>query len=118
VSSAKDREQYPQWGTGSNPWFKSVADLQAENRPGIALRKAGESSLWDNRTWPLAENGTFAISGVPAGSYDVLLVLREVQGTNKFDHVLEPALQQVEVVIGKTVRLSLETPEKVQSMSR
>jgi hypothetical protein len=118
ASPEQDRQQYPQWGIGHNPWFKSRADLEAADRPGIALRQTGQNGLFDSQPFPLAADGTFAIRGVPPGHYDVLLVLREQRGGGMFDRVLEPPLQQIEVAADKTVRLSLTTPEQVQAMNR
>lgn len=115
VSTAEERQQNLAYGKVTNFYARSLIDLQAQSRPGIGLRRTGEPALWCLRPWPLADDGTFAIDGVPPGTYDVMLVLRERQGERTIDRVLEPPLRQVEIAAGKTVQVALQTPAQVPS---
>lgn len=113
-SPAEEQKRSAQFGLTPNPWRKSLADFRAVWRPQIALREPQGPA-----TQPLpfasivAEDGTFAIPGVPPGRYEVVLVVRNaVQGRAR-EEVVAPPLGEVEIRAGEVTPVRYETPAAI-----
>lgn len=109
----QDLQHAQDYGEGHNPWFWSVTHLREAHRPGIALRTRADGWVWDKCVAPLAEDGAFAVNGVPPGDYEVVLVVRKRDGKRVVDEVIEPALGKVALRVGEECTVKFATPAEI-----
>ena len=100
-------------GSGHDPWQRSLGDLHATHRAMMALRQPGNQAPLAGGGATIAEDGAFAIQGVPPGDYEVVLVIRKRDG-KLHDEVVEPPLGRITIRAGEVATVKYASPAAIQ----